>query len=749
MSDDAQLICTTCGAANPPGARFCKHCGIPFAAPAPAPAAPATTKSAQVAQAPTSERVAEAPAPTPDMPVRLYSASEPATPATPAAPEPISKVAIPSAPEVVTNAPTTPEPPTLKADAPTVPDFHLPPPDTTDYPTQPQPHGAGGYPIVSTPDGPPAALLAGMAGLATYSPQSTTAVPKGKRSRKPLIVAISVLVLLALLVAAGLGIYAFINAHAEADAANELPGNTFAFASVDLVALAKNHPQYSNGSILDNGVGGQNASLLFKQATGLDFKSDVLPWLGRDIAVGGFSTGTSISQEPGQPTPQVAVVVLIKSRDDGAARAALNKAAHYLASNNGQTLSTSTTSVDTSTYSGVTLDTLIGDSGPQVTMGVANGWAFIASTQAAAHQVVDRLNGSGDTLAKSADFVHATQSLAGDRFATTYLSLKGIEALSGANAGSVPFIATYPLVVGDMLWTSLGLRFQVTLPSTHSTNYGNLSGDTTSLAALVPSTAYAYDGYANAGGVLQAFSQLSGTQSDPAQSFFGIPSSDPALQHPAAVAVLPNLDTASGVPLGGGLVTAFFLQEPDATTAQGVLTEIEKSEGFTAKPMLFTVTTPTDGTVKTIGYALYASEPGSFLGTDYGYDYASTDPLMAGPSTPPYLVGYAAYEGQALVLTPSLASLQSIDATANGDPSSLANYPDFQKLLHQQPQGAAGTAYINTQAIINSGGLSALAPGMLTGASSTSPAPALQGILITQVLDANKLQFTVDEQIGK
>lgn len=588
----------------------------------------------------------------------------------------------------------------------------------SDAPTLP-----GGYP--SAPPPPAGVLAPGMAGMAAYGAPPTPPPAPAKRSRAKMIAIIAAILIVVLLAGLGVGLYFYLNSHTEADAATVLPGNTFAFESLDLVALAKNHPQFSNSSILST-ASQQNGQQLFKQETGLDITSDVLPWIGRDIAVAGYAYGTVTLPYSGQTTPEVAAVVLIQSHDDNAARAAMTKAAKYQANQNGLILTTTT-------YSGVTLATLSNQDGPVVTLGAANGWAFITTADAkAAQPIVDRLNGKGDTLAKNTDFLRATKNLASDRFATTFVSLKGIEDLYNAQA-NVPFIATHPLAVGDMFWTNLGVRLQITLPSAQPASFGTLSGDTTSLAHLVPATALVYDGYANPSADIAAFNQLGGSTGDLAQQTIGVSSGNSAMQQPGAVVELPGQpDPTTGLP--GGPESAYLLKAADPTTAQALLTEVATNEHFTVKPVKLT-----GAGTGMVTYAFYATTPGSYLGNDYGLD-----PSTFAPLTPPYVAGYAGDVNGTVVVTPSLDALSSIAATANGTTPSLGDSSNFQQLVAQAPSDAAGTAYINLSSI----GSLASAFGAVT-VSPTSTSSTAGGMLITQQLDANKLQFTVDEQINK
>ena len=71
-------FCSSCGAKNPDGAKFCAGCGQPLSAPAPAPAAaPPKASTAQPPKAPTAQQVAARPKPAVQAPPEEEFSTEP------------------------------------------------------------------------------------------------------------------------------------------------------------------------------------------------------------------------------------------------------------------------------------------------------------------------------------------------------------------------------------------------------------------------------------------------------------------------------------------------------------------------------------------------------------------------------------------------------------------------------------------------------------------------------------------------
>lgn len=543
---------------------------------------------------------------------------------------------------------------------------------------------------------------------AQYAPtyQMPGAPAPQRKPRGRLIAIISAICIIAVLGAGGVFAYNILAAHTENQAAKILPANTFEYSAVDLVSLANNsHHVTLNDLINSTGPAGQDAF----QSIGLSFQSDIQPWLNRDVAFAIFQkdVGTASSTGINQPLGRVGGAFLIQSRDDGAAQAAMTKVANYLRSKGAN--------ITSSTYSSVSLYSVqTGDASasPAVTFGAGKGWAIIALDATSAQMVIDRIDGKGDTLAGSQDFQSATSDLPSNRYGTLYVNLKAlVSAVSPGTALNVPFLNTYPIATGYTAWTDAGTRSALTLKG--NANVGNLAGDTTSLAAMVPAGAIGYVGVANLSGLYQAASRLAGTTADPAQSDFGITATDPVLQQPAAYAYLGASGSES---------QALYLHLASDSTGQTVIQGLASAHSWTTK------TTTMAGQKVTV---FYDDNPGSFLGNEYGYDDYSG-------SNAPYAAGYAAIVNSTLIVTAKDTAMQAVMQAASGGPS-LAQDASFSQLAHAAPSGAAVTGYLNIAS------LAALVP---SGSGSGSFASRMTALLATGIWNDSELQLTFDTKLN-
>lgn len=527
----------------------------------------------------------------------------------------------------------------------------------------------------------------------TYQPSG---MPPQRKPRGRLIAVISAICIIAVLGAGAVFAYNILASHTENQAAKVLPANTFAYTAFDLVALANNNHHVSLSNLINSsGPSGQDAF----RAVGLSFQSDIQPWLNRDVAFAVFQKDAS-NPQVNQPLGRIGGALLIQSRDDGAAQAAMSKAANYLR-NQGQ-------NITSSTYSSVPLysaEANNGSASPAVTFGAGKGWAIIALDATSAQMIIDRMDGKGDSLASSQAFQNATSDLPSNRFGTLYVNLKALfSAVSPGTSANVPFINTYPIATGYTAWTDAGERGQVTFKG--NANVGNVAGDTTSIAGLVPASAAGYIGIANPAGLYQAASPLIGTTADPTQSQFGVSATDPALQQPAAYAYLNT---------SGGSGQIAYLHVTDASSGQNLIRDLASGHSWTTR------NTTLAGQAVT---AFYDDNPGNFLGNDYGYDGSSG----------PYLAGYAAIVRNTLVVTGSDAAMQAVLQTAQGG-SSLAQNSTFTQLASAAPSGAALTGYINLASLASASGSGSLA-------SQTT------AMLLTGVWDSSKLQLTADTKMN-
>ncbi|HEV2237746.1 MAG TPA: DUF3352 domain-containing protein [Ktedonobacterales bacterium] len=542
------------------------------------------------------------------------------------------------------------------------------------------------------PAAPPAShgALAGMASLAS----TPVAPPVSRRPRSGLLAGVAAVCLLALLGGGAFFVYAnFIRTPSQTESARYVPDNAVFYASVDLVAASNNSHHFNVNDTLSQA----NVARTLKQATGLDWKSDVQPWVGRMLSVAAFPTltGGATAGSPVGGAP-LSVAVILQSRDDGAATTAVDKA---LAAQSGSTYAHGS-------YSGFTQRTATGDA---ATFEIGSGLVIFASTQTGAHMVVDRVTGHGATLAGSSDFIRATSDLPSDRYGTFYVSVATIvDPLGTGGSGlRIPFLDTYPTIAGSVAWTNDGLRTVADLkPARKGVPSVPLNGDTTGLAALVPANAVAYVGAAKAGPLVGEFTKLittNGQSPDPIQSALGVNSADPALAQPAAFFLV----AAAGPEPQYGLL----LRAPDQSAANALLATAAKKNNWTSKAITVNGTAATE------------------------YDSAAEF------ESQPRAVVVALFTQGTLVLADSTTTAQAVLATSSGG-ASLAHAASFQKLVADGPSSHAVTAYANTQALTKTLGIGS-APAD-AGSSTPVPGFSVSATLLTLEWTTDRLQLTDD-----
>jgi uncharacterized protein DUF3352 len=625
----------------------------------------------------------------------------------------------------------------------------VPPPTPPAAPAwQATPSYAAGWPTYQQPT---VAGMSGMAGLAAPAsagplPQPAAAPRRGRRGL--MLVGVSGVLLVAVLASLSFYIFNVLAAHGDLDAARYLPANTALYVSVDVVNAATNGHHVSVNDLTQNT--GQTEAI--RKATGLDWKDDVLPWLGRGIAFAAFPNG-SASADAIVPFGQAGAVFLLQSRDDGKAQAALAKAADF------QKQQPNTT-VDTTSYNGFTIYR-IGGASPSIGLNgtapgaehaafaAGKGWAILSTSVSNVQAVIDRLNGSGDTLANSAAFRNATSGLPAGRFGTLYVSLRDVMRLSGSAAQSnqnIPLFDIYPTAVGYTTWTDPGERTQITLKAGQSLGVGTLSGDTTALARLVPANALGYVGVANFGAAVTATGKLASkispstassgaNASDLLQASLGVSASDPVFQHPAAVAVLNGPGDFGPAPQ-----PVLLLQAPDAAAVTAALQKAANTQGWTLKPTQIAGhdATEIDHTVPDFG------DPNG-------------PPNFGDPTAPPpdfkqvvQPLGYAAIvNGTAIIGGTQDAVSAVIQAGTSG--ATLAQSATFSQLVGQAPKGAAITGYVDIHAIEQlvpalSGANGTSGTSGTSASAATGPLPT--ALLLTQVWDDTQLQTTLDVKLS-
>ncbi len=527
---------------------------------------------------------------------------------------------------------------------------------------------------------------------------------RGRGRRAVIMGGVAGLVLVALLatgVAYVLGAFA---SHTELDSAKYLPANTIAFSGIDVYSLAENSHNISLNTLVQGNGGGS-----LTKGTGLDWTNDVLPWLGRDVAAAVFpdSTGTTTASSP------VSAVVLIQSHDDGKALAAMKKAA-----DNGGTSAT------TSTYGGLTLYSQANGT----TFSAGKGWALIATTTSAAKVVIDRLNGTGDTLASQQAFQNATNNLPGSRFGTAYVDLHAASSLLhlSSSGPAAQLLNTYPIGVGYTSWTNAGLHAQVTFNATNNAGTQYPAGNPLTLASAVPANAYAYASFGNLGGDLTAGAkQFGGDTATSITSALGVSLSDPALQQPAAISIFP---TATGL-FGGALL----LNAPDANAATAFLQHLAAAHGCT-----LAASTGSDASAQALSCPASTLPPLGFGGVA---DAAGTGVSATPTTTSTILVEQA--HGM-MIFAPDDASLQVVTATLNGG-ASLAQASTFKSLVGQAPSGSQTITYLSISALTNVLGVVTTSLGAPSATATTTASPIQPtALLISSVSSAAQTQVSID-----
>ncbi len=543
----------------------------------------------------------------------------------------------------------------------------------------------------------------GIAALAS-GPTVTPEKPIRSHKRRNVLTAISAVVVVGLVMSGAYWAYAALAARTDNQLARYFPSSTVAFASADMAAAANNNFNINPADM----IGSQAAAL--QKATGLDWQKDVVPWAGPDVAFGAFPLANT-QQAAANPAASLGIVALVQSRDDNAAKAAIGKLnAHEKQQG---------TTVQQSSYNGFTLYAT-GSGSSSGLYGSGNGWVLIASNAEAAHAVIDRINGSSDSLNDQQAFKDAISNLPSNHFGTYYVnlhqaldSLIPVKAPNGLASVSVPFIETYPVAGGYLAWSDTGQRSQITFNAVRNPNIPNVSGDTTGFAKLVPSDAVAYAGAGNLGKIVQAFVNQFGvaaTGADPLQSALGVSASDPLAQQPAGMAALKTTGTGNAQPV-------IYIHVSSDAAATQLVSKIAAAHHWTATP-----TTIAGLSATTL----------SDTSTDTGQPTADGTPVKATV----HVVAVAFTTNNTLVIAPDTNSATLVAQVAQGTVSNLTSNATFQKMLKAAPSGAAVTGYVSAA------GLQSL---MHTTDSTTSGLFAhLDAMTVTLVWNNSMLQGTLD-----
>jgi Protein of unknown function (DUF3352) len=149
---------------------------------------------------------------------------------------------------------------------------------------------------------------------------------------------------------------------------------------------------------------------------GLDYRADVKPWIGDEVAIALVAEGSGQASTNGS-------LVMAAVRDEPAARAAI---ARIIQKANGTS--------SNETYNGVAISVAKGAAGEAGSFAILDGTLLAASDQVTMHAAVDAAQGRTPSLGDSDAFRRATDSLPTDRLALAYLDISGAASLGGQAA---------------------------------------------------------------------------------------------------------------------------------------------------------------------------------------------------------------------------------------------------------------------------------------------------------------------------
>jgi len=202
------------------------------------------------------------------------------------------------------------------------------------------------------------------------------------------------------------------------------PARSLAYASVYLTPstgqqmrladLLSKLPGFSDRTALGDKI--DELAQRFLGDAGLDYRADVKPWIGDEVAVAVVAEGTGAGATNG-------TLVIAAVRDEAGARAAIGR---IVAKAKG-----TTTSQD---YNGVAVTAARGSAGEAGSFAILQGMLLAASDDATLHAAIDAAQGRATSLAGSDAFRHATQALPTDRLALAYLDISGAASLGGQAA---------------------------------------------------------------------------------------------------------------------------------------------------------------------------------------------------------------------------------------------------------------------------------------------------------------------------
>jgi hypothetical protein len=225
--------------------------------------------------------------------------------------------------------------------------------------------------------------------------------------------------LLAVAGGAVVGGYLFLSSAGIDRTAELVPADATAYVSVylqpstaqqtRLAALIGRLPGFEDPASLDAKIDQMVHNAL--SDSGLDYETDIRPWIGGRLAVGAWQAPGAASGDP----PTANTLVLAEVKDRPAAQAAIDR----LVQRSGET-------PQHETYQGV-----------DIVLSKTAGYAFLGDTlvvgepKSALEAAVDVDRGATDSLAKGARFRDAMAELPSDRLAAAYIDLAGLASGAG------------------------------------------------------------------------------------------------------------------------------------------------------------------------------------------------------------------------------------------------------------------------------------------------------------------------------
>ena len=212
----------------------------------------------------------------------------------------------------------------------------------------------------------------------------------------------------------------------------------------------------------------------FAVQTGIDFDSEIAPWLGPEIGAGVLegnpvTEGSPDRAEAGpEPWDNFRAAITIGVRDQDAAAAFLVKWRDYMAMDTGADFTAGA-------YRGY--DTWVDDSAYQA-YALADQWLVYATDEATLQDILVRIDdgGSDDSLARDADFMAARAALPPVRFNSGYADARRVTDLlnetfadyyGGGPAPSIDWLRPSPeWAAASGTWVERGILLEVVSPAT-------------------------------------------------------------------------------------------------------------------------------------------------------------------------------------------------------------------------------------------------------------------------------------------